>query len=175
MSFVGTLLFFMSLGLGLLIIPFGLPGVALIFAGTLIYALVTDFKAAISMNFFLVLCLLTVVAETADNWLMALGAKRHGASRGAIWLSFLGGVLGGLLVGPLLALILGFLGPFLGAFVGAFLAVFLYEYFRNREMKPALRAAWGAFLGRMAGILLKMMIGIGMVVGICYRFFLGSL
>jgi uncharacterized protein YqgC (DUF456 family) len=168
MSFIGTLLFFASLGLGLLIIPFGLPGVGLIFVSTLVYALMTDFRAAISMNFFLMLCLLTVVAETADNWLMALGAKKYGASRGAIWLSFLGGVLGGLLVGPLLALILGFLGPFLGAFVGAFLAVFLYEYFRNRQMKLALRAAWGAFLGRMAGILLKMMIGVGMVMVVAY-------
>jgi len=168
MNWMGILLLFTSFGLGLLIIPFGLPGVALIFVSALIYSLITDFRAAIGMNFFLVLCILTVVAETADNWLVVLGAKKYGASGGAIWLSFLGGALGGLLLGPLLAVVLGFLGPFLGAFVGAFLVVLLYEYYRSRHMRQALRAAWGAFLGRMAGILLKMMIGVGMVVAVVY-------
>ena len=168
MDRMGILLLFVSFGIGLLIIPFGLPGVPLIFVGTLIYGLMTDFRAAIGVNFFVVLCALTVVAETADNWLMVLGAKKYGASRGALWLSFLGCVVGGLWLGPLLALVLGFLGPFLGAFVGAFLAVLLYEYYRNRQMRQALRAAWGAFLGRMAGILLKMMIGVGMVVAVTY-------
>ena len=168
MDWLEIFVLLVSFGIGLIIIPFGLPGVALIFVGILVYGLMTDFRAAIGLNFFLVLCALTVVAETADNWLMVLGAKKYGASAGAIWLSFLGGVLGGLLLGPPLAVLVGFLGPFLGAFVGAFLAVLLYEYYRNRQMEQALRAAWGAFLGRMAGILLKMMIGVGMVVAVVY-------
>jgi uncharacterized protein len=168
MDWIGILLLLVSFGIGLIIIPFGLPGVAVIFVGTLIYGLMTDFRAAIGINFFIVLCALTVVAETADNWLMVLGAKKYGASTGAIWLSFLGGALGGLLLGPLLAVLLGFLGPFLGVFVGGFLAVLLYEYYRNRQMRQALRAAWGAFLGRMAGILLKMMIGVGMAMAVAY-------
>ena len=155
MHWMGILLLLVGLGLGLLIIPFGLPGVAVIFVSALIYGLLTDFRAAIGMNFFVVLCVLTVAAETSDNWLMVLGAKKYGASTGAIWLSFLGGALGGLLLGPLLAIVLGFLGPFLGAFVGAFLVVLLYEYYRSRQMRQALRAAWGAVPRRKIDIVLS--------------------
>jgi uncharacterized protein len=168
MDLLGTILLFLGMGLGLLIIPFGLPGVAVILVCALIYALATDFKAAISMNLFILLCVLTGIGETADNWLMALGAKRYGASRGAIWLSFLGGLLGGLLGGPLLALFMGFLGPFVGAFLGAFAAVFLYEYSKQKTAGQALRAGWGTVLGRMAGIVVKMIIGIAMVVAISF-------
>ena len=168
MNWLGVAILFLVMGFGIVLIPFGFPGVGLIFLSTLVYGLMTNFGAAINVNFFVVLCALTLVAETADNWLMVLGAKKYGASHGAIWLSFVGGILGGLLVGPFLAAVLGFLGPFLGAFVGAFLAVLVYEYYRNRQIRQALRAAWGAFLGRMAGILLKMMIGVGMVLAVGY-------
>jgi len=166
MDILGTIFLFLGMGLGLLIIPFGLPGVALILISALIYSSITDFEAAIGIKFFILLCVLTVIAESADNWLMALGAKKYGASRGAIWLSFLGGLLGGLLGGPLLALFLGFLGPFVGAFLGAFLTVFLYEYARQKPTDQALRAGWGTVLGRMAGIVVKMTIGVAMVVAI---------
>jgi uncharacterized protein len=166
MDLLGSILLFLGMGLGLLIIPFGLPGVALILVSALIYALATDFDAAIGIKFFILLCVLMVIAETADNWLMALGAKKYGASRGAIWLSFLGGLLGGLFGGPLLALFMGFLGPFVGAFLGAFVAVFLYEYAKQKPAEQALRAGWGTVLGRMAGIVVKMIIGVAMVAAI---------
>jgi hypothetical protein len=83
MTFLGQLsqlLLFCAMIAGLVIIPFGLPGVAVIFISVLLYGLATDFNADIGMNFFLVLCALTVVAETADNWLMLLGARKFGAS-----------------------------------------------------------------------------------------------
>jgi uncharacterized protein len=110
------------------------------------------------------------VAETADNWLMALGARKYGASRGSIWMSFLGGVLGAIVLGPILVWFLGFLSPFLGAFLGAFMSVVLYEYFKTRKNPgEAVRAGWGAVLGRFLGLLLKMMIGLGMAATVAYR------
>ncbi|MEW5978864.1 MAG: DUF456 domain-containing protein [Acidobacteriota bacterium] len=167
MPFLGHLLLFLGMLAGLLMIPFGLPGVAAMFLCAVAYAVVTEFEGAIGVGFFLVLCCLTVAAETADNWLMALGAKKFGASRGAVWISLLGGLLGGLLLGPPLMLLTGFLGPFFGAFLGAFLLVFAYELLKERKQTgAALRAGWGTIVGRMAGIGLKMMIGIGMFVAI---------
>jgi uncharacterized protein YqgC (DUF456 family) len=174
MTFLGQLsqlLLFCAMIVGLVIIPFGLPGVAVIFISVLLYGLATDFNAAIGMNFFLVLCVLTVVAETADNWLMLLGARRFGASSASTWLSLLGGFLGAALIGPPLALVLSFAGPFVGAFLGAFLIVVLFEYWKKRQWNEALRAGWGTLLGRVAGIAFKMMIAVAMVVSISWAVF----
>jgi uncharacterized protein YqgC (DUF456 family) len=168
MDFFIPLLLFTGMVIGLIMIPFGLPGVAVIFVCILIYVLATEFNAAIGMNFFLALCVLTVVAETADNWLMLLGAKRFGASTASVWLSLLGGVLGAVLFGPFLAFGLSLLGPFVGAFLGAFLVVVLYEYWKKRQWNEALHAGWGALLGRLAGIAFKMIIGVAMVVAVIW-------
>ena len=94
---------------------------------------------------------------------MALGARKFGASRAAVWLSLVGAIWGSVLLGSLLALAIGVLGPFVGAFGGSFLTVFLYEYIEKKQAKEALRAGWGTMLGRTAGIILKMAIGVGMV------------
>ena len=80
MLLVANLLLFIGVALGLVIIPFGLPGIGVIFGSALLYALATQFRP-ISLNLILVLGVLTILGETADNWLMAAGAKRFGASR----------------------------------------------------------------------------------------------
>jgi uncharacterized protein len=175
MEFFNQILLFLGLWFGLLMIPFGLPGTAVILGSTLLFAVATRFHAGVTVNLLILMSILTVVAETADNWLMALGARKYGASRGSIWMSFLGGILGAVVFGPLLVWFLGFLGPFLGAFVGAFLSVVLYEYFKTRKNPgEAVRAGWGAVLGRFLGLLLKMMIGLGMAAAVAYRILSGG-
>ncbi len=164
MSFAGHILLFLGMGAGLVIIPFGLPGVAVIFLSALSYAIVTQFDAAMSPAFIVLLGVLMILAETADNWLMALGAKKFGASTAAVWLSLLGGFLGAVLMGPVLAIALSVLGPVAGAFLGAFLLVVVYEQRQKRNWREALRAGWGTLLGRVAGIMLKLMIGLAMAV-----------
>ena len=84
---------------GIVSIPFGFPGTIIILASVFIYALATHFAAGIGVTFFVVLCVLTLIAETADNWLSAIGARRYGASTGSIWLSFIGRVGGAILIG----------------------------------------------------------------------------
>ncbi len=116
----------------------------------------------------LVLGLLTILGETADNWLMAAGAKRFGASTTAAWLSLLGGFLGALILGPFLAVVLSVVGPVAGAFLGAFIAVVLYEHRQKQNWREALRAGWGTLLGRVAGIALKMVVGVGMAAAVCW-------
>jgi uncharacterized protein YqgC (DUF456 family) len=170
MEFFKQILVFLGLGFGLLMIPFGLPGTAVILGSSLLFAVSTGFQAGVTVNLLILMSILTVVAETADNWLMALGARKFGASRGSIWMSFLGAFLGAVLLGPLLVWFLGLLSPFFGAFLGAFLSVVLYEYFKTRKNPGlAVRAGWGAILGRFLGLLLKMMIGLGMAVTVAYR------
>ena len=99
---------------------------------------------------------------------MAAGAKRFGASTTAAWLSLLGGFLGALILGPMLAVVLNVIGPVVGAFLGAF-------HFRGSlrtppeaELARSLRAGWGTLLGRVAGIALKMVVGVGMVAAVAW-------
>ena len=101
MDLVVNLVLFIGMAAGLAIIPFGLPGIGVIFGSALLYALLTQFSNGISLNLILVLGALTLFGETADNWLMAAGAKRFGASTTAAWLSLLGGFLGALILGPI--------------------------------------------------------------------------
>src|SRR5262245_52293444 len=105
------LLLFVGMLLGLVIVPFGLPGTIVILVSVLIYAVATNFAADVGVVFFVGLCILTAIAETADNWLTALGARRYGASSVSVWLSFLGGLAGAILIGGLLAFMLGPFGP----------------------------------------------------------------
>ena len=163
---LGYVLLFAGMLLGLSIIPLGFPGTIVILICTLIYAVLTHFAAGVGVGFFIVLCVLTVISETADNWLTAVGTRHYGGSTSSMWLSFFGGLGGAILIGGPLALMLGPLGPVAGGFAGAFLLVYLNEYSKRRDTRHALRAAWGTFVGRMAGILLKLVIGVAMIIAV---------
>ena len=53
---------------------------------------------------------------------------------------------------------------FSSSFLGAFFFPTLFEYYHTRDFGAAWRAGLGAVLGRMAGILLKLLVGISMMV-----------
>jgi uncharacterized protein YqgC (DUF456 family) len=174
MEAIALILLIVGMLVGLAVIPFGLPGVVIILVSVLIYAILTGFNAGVGLFFLLFLGILTIFAETADNWLTALGARRFGASKGAMWLSLIGGLGGAIVIGAPAAVLLGPFGPIVGGFAGAFLIVFSYERFRGKETREALRAGWGTFLGRTAGILLKMVVAIAIVVAVVLSILLSS-
>ena len=80
MTGVSEALLVIGMLLGIVSIPFGLPGAAIVFGCALIYAAATDFSGHIGWPLVIVLGILTLIAETADNWLSAIGAKRFGQS-----------------------------------------------------------------------------------------------
>ena len=165
-SFLAHLLLFLGMLAGLAAIPFGLPGAGIILLSIFIYALLTHFSAAVGIPLFVVLCIFTLVAETADNWLTAVGARSYGASTASMWLSFLGGLVGALMIGGPLAVAFGPFGPVAAGFIGAFAVVVGYELYLGRNMREALQAGWGTFLGRMAGMVLKLVISIAMITAV---------
>src|SRR5215813_13670042 len=150
--------------LGVVSIPFGFPGALIILGCVLIYGLVTHFTGGIGVAFFIFLCVLTLIAETADNWLSAVGARRYGASTGSLWLSFIGGIGGAILIGGPISFLLGPLGPIAGGFLGAFVVVVAHELYLRKNLSEALRAGWGTFVGRMAGMILKVVISAAMII-----------
>jgi len=160
------ILLFGAMIFGLVSIPFGLPGPLIIIGAIGVYAFATHFHAEIGVPFFILLCILTLLAETADNWLSAIGGRRFGASTVSIWLSFIGGVAGAIAIGGPLSIVFGPLGPIVGGFAGAFAIVVAHELYLRRTLREALHAGFGTFVGRMAGMILKVVISAAMIISV---------
>ena len=155
----GLTLFILVLLFGTFSILFGLPGTVIILIDAALYAAVTGFER-IGFKTLLTLLLLSVLAELADFAVGMGGAVKFGASRKAFWASLVGALIGTLLMAPFL---FG-LGAVAGGFFGGFAAILIVELLRQNRLKPALRAAWGAILGRAAGICVKGVFALIMVV-----------
>jgi uncharacterized protein len=139
--------------LALALVVIGLPGTFVIVITAFIYGYTTGFEN-LSVNCLLLLLSLSVFAELADNLISMFWARRYGSSARGIVGSIIGALIGSVIGSALLPIIGTILGGLLGSFVGAYLS----EYHRLRDNGRAVRAGWGAFAGRMAGIALKLLI-----------------
>ena len=129
-------------GLAGTILP-ALPGLPLVFAGMLLAAWAEDFTR-ISVWTMAVLALLTLVSLAVDIGATAMGAKRVGASKSAMFGAALGTLLGGIFFSiPGLLL-----GPFVGAVGG--------ELIQGREWRAASKVGFGTWLGLALGTALKL-------------------
>ena len=75
----------------------------------------------------------------------------------------MGGIAGSILLSPLMPVV----GTVIGAFVGAFVGSYVVEWLVQKDSRRALHAAWGGFVGRIAGIILKMVAG-GWIIYLAY-------
>lgn len=163
LSILGHLVFFCVLLFGLISLFFGLPGTWMILGAAVVYAFVTGFSH-VGGGMLVFLALLTATGEIVEYAFGIAGARRFGSSKRGIVFSILGGFVGAIAGAPLF---FGF-GAILGALVGAFLGAVLIELvtYGPNEWKKAVRSGWGNFLGRIAGVITKMAIAIGMIVWI---------
>ncbi len=118
-----------------------LPGPPLSFVG-LLFLHFTRW-ANYSSNMLLILGLLAIAVTVLDYIVPVWGTKKFGGSKAGVWGAAIG-LLIGLFFGPAGIII----GPFLGAFVGEIIA--------KKESKDALKAAFGSFIGIMAGTVFKL-------------------
>lgn len=140
-------------GLGVLLIPFGLPGNWLIAAVGLL-------GPALGLGWapFGVLLAAAVVAEILELVLALKTAKKAGAGRSGQWGAFFGGILGAIFATPLIPIPI--LGTLLGAAIGAFLGAVAFELtFAQRREGELVQIGVGAFLGILFGKGAKMAIG----------------
>lgn len=143
---------------GLVLVPFGLPGLWLMVAGVLAYGWLTDFRA-VSLTIVGVSAGLALLAEGIEAWVGFRFAKRYGGSSRAGWAALVGG-----LVGAVVGVPVPVIGSVIGGFVGSFAGAALVEYARARRAGTALSAGWGAVLGRVAAAAAK--IGLGLVIAL---------
>jgi len=130
-----------------------LPGPPLGFAGLILLWWARDWSAAgFGWVEVVVLGALAALVTALDFVLPLWGAKRHGASRTGLWGSVVGTLVGMLFFPPF--------GMLLGAFCGALAG----ELLVGKREGDAAKAAWGVFVGTMAGIGLKLAVSIAIAV-----------
>lgn len=156
---VGLTVLILVLFLGLFSILFGFPGTIVILLAGVVYSLLTGFDR-IGLKILLLLAGISLSAELLEFYLGVRGAARFGASKKSIGASLIGAAAGAVLMTPFL---FG-LGTLIGAFLGGFLGTFIVEIMRRKELKPAMRASYGAVAGRIAGIFVKGCFAFAMIV-----------
>jgi hypothetical protein len=122
------------------------------------YGWLTDFRT-LSVGLLLLVIGLALVGEVVEAWLGFRFAQRYGGSSRAGWGALLGG-----LVGAVVGVPIPIVGSVIGGFIGAFVGAVVFEYSRARHSEGALKAGWGAVLGRAAAAAVKMALGIVLVV-----------
>jgi uncharacterized protein len=154
--------------LGLAMAAIGLPGTFFLVIVAGVYGCATSFKA-FSPYFLLVLLLLSLVAEVADNLIGAAWARRWGSS----WRGIVGSLVGAIAGAAIGSAIAPIIGTIAGGLIGSFAGAFAFEYHRMRDHRGAARAGWGAFAGRIIGILLKLGISVVMSALLLWKVFSG--
>jgi uncharacterized protein YqgC (DUF456 family) len=143
---------------GLLLIPFGLPGLWVMVLGFLAYGGLTQFHS-ISVAMIAIVVALAFLGEVLENWLGFRFARRYGGSSRAGWGALLGG-----LVGAVIGVPVPVVGSVIGAFAGSFVGAALLEYSYSRRAAVAVGAGWGSMVGRAAAAAAK--IALGLVIGV---------
>jgi len=135
-------------GIAGIILP-ALPGIPLVFAGLLLAAWADDF-AHVGWLPLTVLGLLTLASFAVDILATVVGAQRVGASRKALWGTFVGSIVG------LFFMPIGlFVGPLAGALLG--------EYWHTRELGRSTKVGLATWLGILLGFALKLALVIVML------------
>ena len=159
---MAVLLLIAAIVLGLIMIPFGLPGTLVMFAAALCYHLLVP-GGGIGVFTVIGVGVLMIVAEALEWMLTARFTRRYGGSRRAGWGALVGGLAGALIGVPVPVI-----GSVIGGFVGAFAGAALFEYSKARRAGAAAQAGWGAMLGRAAAAAVKM--GLGVVIAVVALF-----
>jgi len=139
----------MVMGLVGIVFPV-IPDLILIWASALGYGLIIDWGQH-GLIFFAVITVLGLAGLAAEFWVSGIGAKKGGASGGAI------------LLGAILAVVVFFTAGPVGAVIALLLGVFIVEYIRKRDVESASQAMIGAGLGCGASLGIKLLLGLGMV------------
>lgn len=147
---------------GLVLVPFGLPGLWVMVLSIIGYGWLTDFRT-MSAGLLVVVIGLALIGEVVEAWLGFRFARRYGGSKRAGWGALIGG-----LVGAVIGVPVPLIGSVVGGFVGAFAGAALFEYTQTRQTSTAAGAGWGAVLGRAAAAAAKMALGIVIAVSAVY-------
>ncbi len=159
------ILFCLVLVLGVVAILLGLPGTFIIFGDALVYGLITRFRGAITVRFLLVLLAITLFAELVEFLLANFTTLKFGASKWGVVGTLGGGILGATWGSAAFPLV----GTLIGAISGAFLGAFILEYLHREDHDVAIKAGFGALVGKILGMAITLSCAIAMIAAILIR------
>jgi uncharacterized protein YqgC (DUF456 family) len=128
-----------------------LPGPVFIYAGMLLYGVLTGF-ATLDTNFFLLQGMALLFLFTLDFIATAAGSRHFGGSKQAALGAVVGTLIGVFIFGPFGII----LGPFLGAVT--------VEFIRGKRANQAVTAGFGTIIGLLGGTVIKLSIEILMII-----------
>jgi len=137
-----------AIGIAGMVLP-AIPGPLVVLAGLALAAWIEGF-AHVGPGWLAVLTALALLAMLLDVVAGALGARRFGASRRAMWGAALGAVVG---------IFFGLPGVLLGPFVGAVIG----ELTARDDIEAAGRAGVGATIGLLLGVAGKLALAFAMI------------
>ena len=144
-------IFILLLGILGCLVPV-LPGPPLSFVAVLIihFTRFADFsgRALIFMG------MLALVVQLLDYIVPVWGTKRFGGSKYGTWGSIIG-LVAGIIVLPALGIVLGPFG-LIGILGGPFVGALIGEWIAGKDNHSAMRAAFGSFIGFLAGTFMKL-------------------
>jgi uncharacterized protein YqgC (DUF456 family) len=159
---------FLCIGLGLLMVPLGLPGTWVIVIGAVVYSLFFGFdggaSSALAVN--AILIGIAVFGEIVEFFVGTLGSKPLKVSNGAIVCAFIGGIVGAIIGVPVFLI-----GSLLGVFLGAFLGAFIWELATLGSVGRALTNALAVLATKVVATFLKTALAIGMAVYLLFKLF----
>ena len=133
---------FLIVGLIGCVVP-GVPGPPFSFLALVMLSIAKRWEP-FTLNFLIIMAVMTIVVTVLDYVVPAAGAKKFGASKFGFW-----GAVIGMLVGIIFF-------PPLGMIIGAFIGAIVGEMIVGKQTYDALKAGWGVFIGVMFGMLLKL-------------------
>lgn len=159
LAVLGLVLFFLAHAVGLLLIPFGLPGTLLQVAAVFALAILSD--GTWMSWIWVALCGgLAAVGEVIEFLSGQWGARRFGGSRTAAWGALIGGLVGAIVGGIPVPIVGSLIASFVGTFVGALAG----EMLARRAPSADLRIGFGAVVGRIVGVATKLALGFAMLI-----------
>jgi len=139
----------------LLLIPLGIPGLW-IMVGILSLGLIAG---EVSLGIYGLLVGLTIAAEVAEWAVVERLGRRFGGTSRTFWGALAGGAIGAIVGAPV-----PIAGSVVGAFVGTLLGAVVATWFHTKRLGGAMRAGWGAVLGRAVAVAIKVFVGLVMLI-----------
>ena len=136
----------------------------MVLLSALFYAFMPGAENGISLTVLLIAVALAGLGELVEMLGGSAGAAKKGASRRAMILSLLGtfilSVIGAMVGTPFLPPLGTVLGAVLGGSVGAYIGAYLGEVWKGNELVDRSEIGRAAFVGRILGVVGKMVIGV---------------
>jgi uncharacterized protein YqgC (DUF456 family) len=159
MAIIGQIFFWSFIAIGVLMLPFNLPGTFLMVGVALVYGLLTHFET-FTPTVLVTLLGLAALAELIEYIIGTFITVKYGASKWGVIGAIGGGILGAIWGTPLIPV----LGTLIGGFLGAYLGAFFLEYLYLKRTDRAVQAGYGAFMGKIGGTLSKLIVAAAMIV-----------